>query len=275
MANVSTVRENRDVKLRPGLAAAAILVLAGCGGGNDGLRGGPSSERATVRPAGSVEGASLGYAEYLPPGYGDGKPRPLLVFLHGFDENGDGSRSALGLVSKHGVPSLIEGDDWPDDRPFIVLSPQYGPDLAQDCRLADAVDSFLRFALDHYDVDEARVYLTGISCGALGGWDYLASHGDEVVAGAVLISGHAVEAFALAGCDLGRVPVWAFHGAADSIVPKRRIATPIAGLEACTDPPPAEVRLTIYPDADHDAWSRTYDRSAGHDVYAWLLEQER
>ena len=32
------------------------------------------------------------------------------------------------------------------------------------------------------------------------------------------------------------------------------------------------VELTVYPDADHDAWSRTYDLSAGHDIYAWLLE---
>jgi hypothetical protein len=27
----------------------------------------------------------------------------------------------------------------------------------------------------------------------------------------------------------------------------------------------------IYPDADHDSWTRTYSLSAGHDIYAWLL----
>jgi hypothetical protein len=35
------------------------------------------------------------------------------------------------------------------------------------------------------------------------------------------------------------------------------------------------MELTVYPDADHfenDAWTRTYDLSAGHDIYAWLLE---
>ena len=93
--------------------------------------------------------------EYLPPGYGDGTSRPLLVFLHGVDENGDGSETALGRLFKLGVPMLIQKDDWPEDRPFIVLMPQYGHDAAQDCRLADEIDSFLGFALNHYDVDQA------------------------------------------------------------------------------------------------------------------------
>ena len=49
----------------------------------------------------------------------------------------------------------------------------------------------------------------------------------------------------------------------------------VTELNACKNPPPKEVKLTVYPDADHDAWTRTYDLSAGHDVYAWLLEHER
>jgi predicted peptidase len=247
------------------------LVLAACGGGSEGAPSGPSSERLTLRPAGSVEGAPLGYVEYVPPSYGDGETRPLLVFLHGSGENGDGSEQALARVFKHGVPKLIERDRWPGGRPFIVLMPQYGPEEAYECGLTDEIAAFLRFAMDHYDVDAKRVYLTGISCGALGAWEYLAAHSDEVVAGAVLIAGYADRAFARAGCKLGRVPIWAFHGAADGVVPKTYVAVPMRELEACADPMPVDARLTIYPRAGHDAWSRTYDLSAGHDVYAWLL----
>ena len=46
-------------------------------------------------------------------------------------------------------------------------------------------------------------------------------------------------------------------------------------LRSCTDPAPDELELTIYSDADHDAWTRTYDLSAGHDVFSWLLQHER
>ncbi|MBD0338064.1 MAG: hypothetical protein ICV67_02095 [Thermoleophilia bacterium] len=105
--------------------------------------------------------------------------------------------------------------------------------------------------------------------------DYLAAHDDEAVPGAVLIAGDATDAFVRGGCAPGRVPIWAFHGERDDLVPVSRISESIADLEACSDPPPVDVRLTIYPDAGHDSWSRTYDLSAGHDVYAWLLEHRR
>jgi predicted peptidase len=231
---------------------------------------GPSSGRMTVKPAGT-DGAPLGYLEYLPPGYGDGTPRPLLVFLHGAGESGSGDETALDAIFKLGIPRLIQDDEWPGDRPFIVLMPQYGVDDAEDCQLADEVDAFLAFANEQYDVDEERVYLTGVSCGAIGAWDYLATYGEEVVSAAVLIDGHAEDAFAKAGCSLAEIPVWVFHGDADSIVPIRYVEDRVASLEAC-DPPPEDLQLTVYPGVDHTSWSRTYDLSAGHDVYAWLLE---
>jgi predicted peptidase len=91
--------------------------------------------------------------------------------------------------------------------------------------------------------------------------------------GAVLIAGHTSNAVDRAGCALGQVPIWAFHGGVHSIVPADNIVEPSAELKACRDPFPVDVRLTIYPRAGHDAWTQTYDLSAGHDVYAWLLRQ--
>ena len=49
---------------------------------------------------------------------------------------------------------------------------------------------------------------------------------------------------------------------------------PMRELEACTDPKPLDARTTIYPGVGHDSWDRTYDLSAGHDVFAWLLSHE-
>jgi predicted peptidase len=235
------------------------------------------SDALVVQALGSVEGAPLGYLEYLPPGYGEGAPRPLLIFLHGGGEAGDGSAAALTLVAKLGIPQLIAAEEWPDDHPFVVLSPQYGLEpAAGDCAVANDIASFLDFAIDHYQVDGGRVYLTGISCGAIGVWDYLAAHGDEVVGAAVPISGHAEWALESAGCEpLGEVPVWAFHGALDEIVPTIHIQGPMDQIRACDGSGTIEMDLTVYPDADHDAWSRTYDISAGHDIYAWMLTHTR
>lgn len=228
-----------------------------------------------VQALGSVEGAPLGYLEYLPAGYVDGEPRPLLVFLHGGGEAGDGSEEALELVDDLGVPQLIAAGDWPDDQPFVVLSPQYGTEPASgDCDIAEDVASFLDFATQQYEVDPDRIYLTGISCGAIGIWDYLAAHGDEVAAAAVPISGHAEWALEEAGCaPLTEVPVWAFHGAQDEIVPPIHIEGPMEQIRACEGADVPDMELTVYPDADHiGAIARTYDLSDGHDIYAWMLE---
>lgn len=279
------------------LAGVILVVLGACGGTTQGsLSAEPSADAALLpadasveasasgaapsgelvaRPLGSVEGAPLGYLEYLPPGYGD-EPRPLLVYLHSAGGPGDGSETDLELVEQEPIPALIAAGDWPDDRPFVVLAPQYGTEPAEsDCDISEDVAAFLDFATQHYEIDTSRVYLTGISCGAIGVWDYLAAHGDEVAAAAVPISGHAEWALEEAGCEpLTTVPVWAFHGAQDDVVPTIHIEEPIDQLRACEGAEPVEMELTVYPDADHDAWTRTYDLSAGHDIYAWLLEHK-
>jgi predicted peptidase len=143
------------------------------------------------------------------------------------------------------------------------------------CDFGTDIDSFLDFAVDRYRIDKARIYLTGISCGAIGIWDYLAETADDRVAAAVPISGHPAWAMDKAGCAVVRAPLWEFNGALDDTIPVDFVKDANAKLRACRDPKPKELELTIYPDADHDAWTRTYDLSAGNDVYEWLLKHQR
>jgi len=232
-----------------------------------GAPSGPSSSRHVARPVGSVMGTTSGFWEYLPPHYGNGARYPLLVFWHGIGENGDGSLAALQKVPANGPPRLVKEDRWPEDRTFIVLSPQHP---GEDCPSSREIDAFIQFALAHYDVDLKRVYLTGLSCGAIGSWNYLGDHGDEVVAAAVLVCGDGRSAFAKAGCALGRVPIWALHGELDPTVSPLGSTEPLAKLNACS-PPPVDAKLTVYPGVTHDSWTRTFDLSAGNDVYGWLL----
>jgi hypothetical protein len=60
----------------------------------------------------------------------------------------------------------------------------------------------------------------------------------------------------------------------DEVVPISYVEDAIGRLEACTDPPPVEVRLTVLPGADHIGSTGTFDLSDGHDMFAWLLEHE-
>jgi predicted peptidase len=69
-------------------------------------------------------------------------------------------------------------------------------------------------------------------------------------------------------CALKEVPVWAFHGQADPIVPVSESQVLVDALQACG----GDAKLTVYPDAGHDVWTRTYDDSR---LYQWFLEHRR
>jgi predicted esterase len=249
---------------------------AGAGGlpndPNGGAPPGPASSRHRQVPSGSMPGTTAGYWEYLPPHYGNGALYPLLVFRHGVGENGNGTTD-LAKVAIHGPPKLIQANQWPEDRTFVVLSVQHTGD---GCPSSGEIDAFIGFALDNYDIDPKRVYLTGLSCGAIGSWNYLGEHTNEDVAAAVLVCGDGRSAFEKAKCNLGKVPIWAFHGEKDQSVDLEGSTEPVASLMACTDPAPVEVKLTTYPNVGHDSWTMTYDVSAPErDIYAWLMTHHK
>ena len=196
------------------------------------------------------------YLEYLPRGY-DEEPRkswPLLLFLHGSGERGDD----LDLVRPYGPPARIEQGT---DLPFIVVAPQCPDELQWD---SDTLGALLDHIVGAHRVDLDGVYLTGFSMGGLGTWATAAAFPDRFAAIAPICPPSL-------WCDfrgLARLPIWCFHGEQDtavsvdeSIEMARRIHD-AGGL----------VRLTVYPDAEHDCWTRTYEDPR---LYTWLLEHRR
>ena len=237
------------------------------GTGMGGLTAGKQTKRPITMPY-----AKNGFLEYLPKGYGDGTKWPLLVFWAGVGENGTGSASDLDGGFHHGPPKLIAANQWPSDRPFVVLTPQHNGQLPYDRPTADETHDFITFALAHYDIDPAHVYLTALSSGAKGAWDYLVAYKGAQVAAAVLIAGDASEPYGKAGCAIvNEVPVWDFHGTADTEQSYPNDSAGMANFQSCPQPR-KEVKFTSYTGATHQqSWERTYDLSAGNDIYAWLL----
>ena len=64
------------------------------------------------------------------------------------------------------------------------------------------------------------------------------------------------------------VPVWAFHGAKDKVVPLEESEEMVAAINARG----GNAKLTVYPDAGHDSWTETYDNP---EFYDWLLEHRK
>lgn len=245
------------------LALCAALWLAGChilsAQGTAPNQTPQSFERTLTQKVGAR------YLLFLPKGYetDTAKRWPLILFLHGAGERG----SELQKVAVHGPPKIVK--DRPDF-PFIVVSPQCPDGAIWD----DAtVLALLDHVLDTCRVDRSRVYLTGLSMGGYGSWSLGLKYPDRFAAIAPICGGGNPIDLLLANPKkvdaLKSLPVWAFHGAKDSVVAlveSQRMAEALKRFGT------REVELTVYPDADHDSWTATYANPA---LYDWFLKHKR
>jgi len=126
--------------------------------------------------------------------------------------------------------------------------------------LEELIDSIQR----RYRVDAARIYVTGLSMGGFATWELAARH-PERYAAVIPVCGVGDPSRAHRLRDL---PVWAFHGALDDVVPLSGSQDMIDAIKAAGGNP----RFTIYPQAGHDSWTETY---ANDEIYSWLIQQRR
>lgn len=187
---------------------------------------------------------------------------PLLIFLHGKGEySTDGD---LELYKNGTIPELIHNGT---DFPFVVVSPQIDSGRWD----TDFVDEFIEYIVSTYRIDQSKIYMTGNSLGGVGTWEYANDYPDRLAA-MVPISGHG---FPLEACNIKDIPVWAFHNSEDPIVDTSGSLDMIAAINSCQPSARISPILTIYPEEGHDAWVRTYDGSAGHDIFSWMLKYKK
>lgn len=211
------------------------------------------------------ENIDINYLLFLPKGYEakSEKRWPLILFLHGSGERG----TDVWKVATHGPPKNVTARP---DFPFIVVSPQCPErQIWSNDKLLPLLDEIVK----NYAVDRSRIYLTGLSMGGYGAWNLGMSH-PELFAAIVPIcgGGEFISPF-LSSRDkpeaLQSLGIWAFHGAKDPTVPlseTERMVDLVKKLGV------REVKLTVYPEAGHDAWTETYKNPQ---LYQWMLEHKR
>jgi predicted peptidase len=206
------------------------------------------------------DGVKLDYLLYLPPDYNKDLSQkwPLIFFLHGSGERG----IDVNDVKKHGPPKIVEDEDSPLGKRFIVVSPQCPPKAHwKPAELNQLLDD----VVDHYRIDKDRIYLTGLSMGGFGTWAWAEQNPGRFAALAPMCGGgNAAEAD-----KLKALPIWVFHGEMDKTVPIARDQEMVDAVKAAGD---KDVKFTKYPDAGHDCWTRSY---ANPELYEWFLKHKR
>src|SRR5688500_12027466 len=207
---------------------------------------------------------------YTPPAYtASTSTFPLLLSLHSKGEVGD-DLTELTSRNPEQMPSrLIYLNKWPQDLPFIVLTPQLKPDPSDPNGQwpVKYIDEVVNYVLANYRVDRYRIYVTGISRGGTGAWTYAAAYPQKVAA-LLPIAGRTDLTQA---CRLKNIPIWTFNGDGDLVV------VPLYSIEIAkeiNDCQPAGIynpRVNILNARDHNGWNELYNGSSGYKIYEWLL----
>lgn len=224
----------------------------------------PGTQEARTFRAQRTVGTGFGYQLFVPKDYGADAARrwPLLVFLHGAGERG----TDLDRVTVHGPPQRVKGQP---DFPFVLVSPQCPEGAFWS---VEELDLLLDHLLAELAVDPQRVCLTGLSMGGNGSWAWATARPERFAAVAPICGwGDPVRVWLASEprkSQLARLPVWAFHGAKDNVIPLADSERMVSAFGRIGN----QVRLTVYPEAGHDSWTEAYRDPA---LYEWLLAQRR
>lgn len=208
--------------------------------------------------------ADINYLFYIPELYGKDHKRkwPLILFLHGMGERGND----LKLIKKHPLPKTL---DEQKDFPAVVVSPQ----LPLDKELWDNYIDPLKKLLDRiklkYSIDTQRVYLTGLSMGGAGTWNFALRYPKYFAAIVPIAGAYKFRSREIPDniCVLKELPIWTFHGGEDRAVESWQTEILVDALKTCG----SNIRYTLYPEADHpQSWTKAY---ADPELYKWLFAQ--
>ena len=113
-------------------------------------------------------------------------------------------------------------------------------------------------------IDTNRVLATGLSLGGHGVWNWAAAYPGDL-AGIAPVCGFGSPAQV---CQARTVPVRAYHGETDDVVP-------VAAQQACVDALRTcggRADFIVFPGVGHGAWDPAYQDPA---LVPWLMKQDR
>ena len=226
---------------------------------------------------------TLNYRVLYPEHYASSKKYPVVVFLHGAGERGNDNKSQL----KHGG-HLFANDTSLKEFPAIVIFPQ----LPRDSTWArmkfepDTVNKKVKFMFpftgeptvpealvkglldslrNERFVDKKRIYIGGLSMGGFGTFDMIALYPDYFAAAFPICGGGNIDN---APRFARKLPIWIFHGAADSVVSVEYSRSYYKALKDLG----AKVKYTEYPGVGHNSWDNAF---AEKDLLPWLFSKKK
>lgn len=227
----------------------------------------------------AANGEHIGFNEFLPEDYRKtGERHPLIIFLHGIGERGDGKKDLSKAVSA-GLPKFIRqghkmrfqvNGKWES---FVVLVPQL--DSKYGYWRNFYTEEMIKYAKANLNIDPNRIFLTGMSLGGGGVWEFASSSPENAksLAAIVPVCG-TCRLSSAANIAKSNLPIWAFHAEDDKTVTVACTNNAIRNI--LNAGPLIEPLVTIWPNGNHGIWDRVYDPNSSYvkpNIYIWMLSQ--
>lgn len=181
----------------------------------------------------------------------------MIIHLHGAGERGEGGEH-LDRVLTHGFPKNMPLSEF---RNCVLVMPQCPTDTFWVARI-ESLKKFIDKMIEIYNADKTRIYLTGLSMGGFGTWYTAMAYPDTFAAIAPCCGGGMPW-----NAETLTMPVWAFHGACDTVVLPSNSIDMVESLRKTNN----NVRFDLYEGVEHNSWERAYSPQ----LMKWLLEQRK
>ncbi len=211
------------------------------------------------------------YRYYVPKKAAGAAPSPVFLFMHGAGERGFDN----GLQLRTALWNFAETN--PEVKDFIIIAPQcpentqwvytdwskvgYDIKSVRESWQIKTVLKILDSVTEKFGGDRDRTYVGGLSMGAFATWDLLSRHGELFAAGIAVCGGADVSCAA----KLVDIPIRAFHGSVDPVVPvqgTRNICDAVKALGG------KKLTYTEYEGVDHNSWDAAFSTEG---LAKWLL----
>jgi predicted peptidase len=242
-------------------------------------------------------GITMGYRLFVPENYDSKKSYPLVLFLHGAGETG--SDNQIQLTANQGASVWAKTEEQAK-HPSFVLAPQSERDPKADVpnnqfgkigwtslmvsgpvisgtatpfepqpQLVTAYD-ILQKVIGEYNIDQKRIYVTGMSMGGYGSFAIAIAHPNTFAAMVPICGGGNPAKLA----TIAKIPMWIFHAEEDPAIPVQMSRDSVKALQAAGGTP----QYTEYPKGTfffpvaHFSWVPTY---ANTEMRDWLFKQSK
>jgi len=228
----------------------------------------------------AANGERIGFLEFRPPDY-SGPKHPLIIFLHGIGEKGNGT-TQLKKVSCCGVPSYIKDGNkmrftWQGKtESFVVISPQLNKKYSRWQLFY--TEELIKYAKASLNIDTDRIFVTGLSLGGGGTWSYSSSTLERAETLAE-IAPVVAPCMMTNGCNIAKasLPVFAIHVWDDKEAPAVCTINAIKDINDCN--PSVTPNLIMYASGGHHVFvHRAFDTAHIYqdpNLYEWFLAQNR